>query len=98
MSNTVFRSIEAPLPASAQLRPTISAVWRRLRNIIRAAQLARMNSVLRSMPDDILQEIGVSRDEVPAYARSLIYEAQPSAWKIPSNATSTELKKSKKAN
>lgn len=42
--------------------------------ILRATQYGQMNRVLRSMPDDVLDEIGVSRSQIPDYARSLIYD------------------------
>ena len=40
--------------------------------VIRASQYGQMTRVLASMPDDVLKEIGISRSDIPDYARSLI--------------------------
>lgn len=38
----------------------------------RALQYARMKSVLAQMPDDVLEQIGIGRSDIPEYACSLI--------------------------
>ena len=42
--------------------------------LIRTLQYGRMMSVLDKMPNELLDEIGISRSEIPEYARSLVYE------------------------
>jgi len=41
---------------------------------LKAAQLNRMNSVLMSMPDHVLDEIGITRSEIPEHARKILSE------------------------
>jgi len=43
---------------------------------VRTAQYNRMRSVLQNMPDHVLEEIGVNREEIPDYAHSLVLEGQ----------------------
>ena len=50
------------------------SVMKWCRGFIRALQYGRMKSVLHKMPNDLLDEIGISRAEIPEYARSLVYE------------------------
>lgn len=45
----------------------------RLRRLILLLQYARMIEVLVDMPDHVLDEIGISRSEIPSYARQLVY-------------------------
>lgn len=39
-------------------------------------QYAQMKSVLSGMSDRDLSEIGISRTEIPAYARELVFESE----------------------
>ncbi len=45
-----------------------------LRKFVLAIQFARMTSALNSMPEWVLDEIGITRAEIRDYARKLIYE------------------------
>jgi len=60
-------------PTSAKHKKSMSAVAKRVHNFVRIFQLGRMNSVLHSMPDEVIAEIGISRSEIPEYAHKLIY-------------------------
>ena len=44
------------------------------RGLIGTLQYGRMKSVFDKMPNETLDEIGISRSEIPEYARSLVYE------------------------
>lgn len=67
-----FRSFRLSFGRSAG--KTLSAVGKRCLDFVRVVQHGRMKSVLANMPDDVLDEIGISRSEIPAYARSLIHD------------------------
>ncbi len=53
---------------------TLSSVGNRCLDFVRVVQYGRMKSVLANMPNDVLDEIGISRSQIPEYARSLIYD------------------------
>lgn len=42
------------------------------RKLIKNIQYGRMIGVMKSFSDEALEEIGISRSEIPAYARRLI--------------------------
>lgn len=62
---------------SAGLGNQLSDLRRRLakrgQEWILVIQYARMMSVLSNMPDYLLNEIGISRSEIPSHARRLVY-------------------------
>ncbi|MCK0104445.1 hypothetical protein [Pseudohalocynthiibacter sp. F2068] len=49
-----------------------SKTMAKTRSFTKALQLARMMSVLSSMSDDQLFQIGISRSEIPKYAKTLM--------------------------
>lgn len=59
------------LNGAAPLAGVLSAVARPLRAMLKASQYGQMVRVLKQMPDSTLTEIGISRSEIPEYARSL---------------------------
>lgn len=66
----VERALRQTIARSAPNALSLVGQW--CRDFIRATQYGRMKSVLAHMPDDVLDEIGISRSEIPSYARSLI--------------------------
>ncbi|MEM9105486.1 MAG: DUF1127 domain-containing protein [Pseudomonadota bacterium] len=59
------------LNATASVAGYLSAIARPLRIMLRASQYAQMVRVLKQMPDSTLSEIGISRSDIPDYAKSL---------------------------
>lgn len=50
----------------------LSSIAERCGRLHRTLQHARMKSVLAQMPDEVLEQIGIGRSDIPEYARSLI--------------------------
>ena len=55
-------------------RQALSSVGNRCVEIVRLIQYGRMKAVRTRMPDDVLDEIGISLSDIPECARSLIQE------------------------
>lgn len=49
----------------------------KLNGILTTLQVARMSSVLASMPDEQLRQIGITRNEIVDYAEKLILNKAP---------------------
>lgn len=52
--------------------PMGARVWRKMKAVLFAVQVARMKSVLSQLSDEQLAQIGCSRSEISKYAKALM--------------------------
>lgn len=51
----------------------LRSIGSRFMAAIRLMQYGQMKGVLTRMPDDVLEEIGVARSDIPEHVRTMIY-------------------------
>ena len=70
----IEKSDHEPLSVYPYGQHAIQSLLKIARNFIYAQQVSRMASALHSMPDWVLDEIGIIRSDIPVHAKRMIDE------------------------